>query len=33
MFAKKNVNESLYAVEMLLGDENTTVTNYCNAYC
>ena len=33
MFAKKNINESLFAVEMMLGDENNTVTNHCNGYC
>lgn len=33
MFEKKNINESLYEVEMMLADENTTVTNHCNAAC
>lgn len=33
MFAKKNVNEALFDVEMMLGDETTTTTNQCNAAC
>ena len=33
MFAKKNINESLFAVEMMVGDENNYTTNHCNGYC
>ena len=33
MFAKKNINESLFVVEMMVGDENNNTTNYCNVYC
>lgn len=33
MFEKKNVNESLFEVEMMIGNENTNITNYCNTYC
>lgn len=33
MFAKKNVNDSLFVIEVMAGDENTNVTNYCNVNC
>ena len=33
MFAKKNVDETLTAIEMMIGNETTTTENTCNAYC